>query len=80
MPDSHMYNTKLAYLDENDVQDTRFDVTTPTYGRNVDGYGRKIPTGQWLKVKNRWRRIYVTQYSNAGTAWVIVDGSHLIVR
>ena len=75
-----MYNTKLAYLDENDVQDTRVDFIAPTYGRNVDGYGRKIPTGQWLKVKNRWRRIYVTQYSNAGTAWIIVDGNRLIVR
>ena len=67
-------------LDENDIQSFRQDVEYPTYGRNVDGYGMKIPTPRWLKVKNRWRRVYVTQYSNCGTAWIIVDKQQLIVR
>ena len=68
------------YLDENDIQSFRQDVEYPTYGQNVDGYGMKIPTPRWLKVKNRWRRVYVTQYSNCGTAWIVVNKQQLIVR
>jgi hypothetical protein len=71
--------TKLNYLDPARIQAFREDVDPPRYGRNVDGYGRKIPTGRWLKVRNRWRRVYVTQYSNAGTAWVVIDGARWIV-
>lgn len=52
------------------------DETGPTYGRNVDGYGRKIPTRYRLTCKRdgRTRRVYVVQYSNAGTAYVVIGG------
>ncbi len=71
---------RVEYLDDGDIQSFREDAVAPSYGRNVDGYGMKIPTGRWLKVRNRWRRVYVTQYSNAGTAWVVIDGKRMIVR
>lgn len=70
----------LNYLDPATIQAFREDVEAPRYGRNVDGYGRKIPTHRWLKVRNRWRRVYVTQYSNAGTAWIVIDGKRWIIR
>ena len=69
----------LNYLDPADIQGFREDVDPPRYGRNVDGYGRKIPTGRWLKVRNRWRRVYVCIFSNSGTAYVVIDGKDWVV-
>jgi|TARA_R110002033_G_scaffold90267_1_gene140273 hypothetical protein len=34
------------------------------------GYGRRIPSTFMVKFKNRWRRVYVAIYSNAGTAYI----------
>ena len=34
------------------------------------GYGRKIPTRYRLLYKRHWRRVYVMQYGNAGSAYV----------
>ena len=64
----------VTYTDPNDVTDVRTDAEAPTYGRNVDGYGGKIPTRHAVKLGNRWRRVYVMNYGNAGTAYVIVGG------
>jgi len=38
----------------------------------ASGYGRKIPTRHMVKLpgSKRWRRVYVCQLSNAGTAYV----------
>lgn len=60
------------YLDTSKVECVRC-TPTPAYGVSRLGYGKKIPIGWMLKIKNRWRRVYVTQYSNAGSAWVTVD-------
>ena len=73
-------NTSIQYLDETLIQSSREDLTAPHYGRNAYGYGSKIPTHKWLKVRNRWRRVYVTLWSNAGTAWIVIDGEKWIVR
>lgn len=43
--------------------------------RNVSGYGRKLPTGYMVRVFNRrWHRVYMAQYGNAGTAYIIHKG------
>jgi hypothetical protein len=34
------------------------------------GYGARIPTPYMVHWKGRWRRVYVAQYSNAGTAYI----------
>ena len=34
------------------------------------GYGRRIPTSTMVRVNGKWRRVYVCQYSNAGTAYI----------
>lgn len=45
------------------------------------GYGSKLPTSRMVRIPgdNRWRRVYVTQYSNAGTCWIVVNGKRVIV-
>ena len=69
----------VEYLNESEIQDMKA-TPAPKYGRNVDGYGKKIPSAAMYKIKNRWRRVYVTLYSNAGSAWVIVGGKKLYLR
>ena len=41
------------------------------------GYGPKIPTAHWVRVngETRWRRVYVAQYGNAGSAWITYRGA-----
>jgi hypothetical protein len=38
---------------------------TPRHS-SATGYGRKIPTRYQLKYENRWHRVYMMQYGNAG--------------
>ena len=69
----------VEYLDLNTIQEKRI-TAAPRYGRNVDGYGRKIPTGAMLRVQNRWRRVYLTQFSNVGSRWIILNGKKKFLR
>ncbi len=47
------------------------------------GFGMKLTTSRGLMFKNssgtRFRRIYVTCYSNCGTAWIVVNREQVIV-
>ena len=36
----------------------------------ASGYGLRIPTRYKVKVRNRWRRVYACQMSNAGTCYI----------
>ena len=51
------------------------------YGQGVYGYGRKIATQYLVRFDNekRWRRVYVCQLSNAGTAYVLVKGQWIVL-
>ena len=42
----------------------------PWSGRDSTGYGRKIPTHHGVRLNGRRYRVYVMQYSNAGTAYI----------
>lgn len=46
----------------------------PNYGRNASGYGPKIPTAVTVVYAGRRRRVYVVQYANAGSAYIVVGG------
>lgn len=46
----------------------------PSYGRTASGYGPKIPTRHMLTYAGRERRVYVMQYGNSGSAYVVVSG------
>jgi len=47
----------------------------------ASGYGRKIPTAHMVKLpgSKRWRRVYVCQYSNAGTAYVLQGRDWIVI-
>jgi hypothetical protein len=38
--------------------------------QTASGYGRRLATQYMVKHQNRWMRVYVCQYSNAGTAYI----------
>lgn len=45
----------------------------------ASGYGRKIPASTMVRIQKHWRRVYVTIYGNAGTAWIVLNGERQIV-
>lgn len=61
------------YLQLHDIAEMRVDQDAP---RNPypSGYGRKIPTRYMLKLGKRWHRVYMMQYSNSGSAYVLLKG------
>lgn len=55
------------------------ETESPRSGRTVSGYGAKIPTPYMVKWANRWRRVYVAQFGNAGTAYIGKPGAWLAI-
>jgi len=47
--------------------------------QTASGFGRKLRTEKKVFYKNRWRRVYVCQISNAGTAYIIVNKEEVTV-
>ena len=47
--------------------------------QTASGYGKKLTTTKKIKYNGKWYRIYATQYSNAGTAYITVKGETIIV-
>jgi hypothetical protein len=43
------------------------------------GYGRKIPTRYQVRDGKRWKRVYICQYGNAGTAYFMRLGERVVV-
>lgn len=43
------------------------------------GYGSKLNSGLKIYFEGKLRRVYITQYSNAGTAWFMFRGERIIV-
>ena len=49
--------------------------------QTASGYGKALTSRHCVRLPDgRVRRIYVTQYSNAGTAWIRLDGARRLVR
>lgn len=46
---------------------------------SASGYGRKIPTELMVRLGSRWQRVYVCQFSNAGTAYVVTKADPFLV-
>lgn len=68
----------VTYLEHARVMGLRVDAETP---RNpyANGYGSRIPTRYMLKLGKRWHRVYVVQWSNAGSAYVLERGARLFL-
>ena len=67
----------LTYLDPRNVRATRSSAAP--VNRNASGYGSKIPSTWELRIGSRWHRVYVIQWSNAGSAYVVQRGERLFL-
>lgn len=45
--------------------------------QTASGYGRKLTTRYLVQWAGRWRRVYVAQFANAGTAYIGKPGAWL---
>jgi hypothetical protein len=71
--DEHFNPRELSHLTAASV--TGVKVTdTPLAGQYTTGYGPKIPTAYMLKIGTRWHRVYVVNYGNVGSTYVLVGG------
>jgi hypothetical protein len=60
----------MKYLEESKVKAVRLS-NPPKH--NYISYGKKIPTSWKILLNdNIWRRVYVIQYSNAGSAYILI--------
>jgi hypothetical protein len=49
-------------------------ITEAPRNNSVTGYGPKIPTRYMFRIANRWHRVYIAQYGNSGSAYVVIGG------
>lgn len=66
----------LHHFYAGDVQAAKM-TDTPRGGNNGTGYGPKIPTPYMLQTRGPgpvWRRVYIVNYSNSGSAYVSIGG------
>ncbi len=40
----------------------------------ASGYGKRLRSTREVFVGGRWRRVYITIFSNSGTAWIVLKG------
>lgn len=49
--------------------------------QTASGYGSKLTSSRCVKLSNgKLRRIYITCYSNNGSAWITINKSRLYLR
>ena len=49
--------------------------------QTASGYGSKLTSSRCAKLTDgRIRRVYITCFSNAGTAWIVLDGNRRIIE
>lgn len=53
------------------------EVQAPRSGQTQTGYGARIPSPYQVQWEGRWRRVYVANYGNAGTAYIGKPGAWL---
>jgi hypothetical protein len=71
--------TTVVYLDPSRVTDQR-QGEPPRNPYRGEGYGPKIPSSWELQIDGkRWHRVYVMQWSNMGTPYVLVKGQQLLL-
>ena len=64
----------MGYIEKTDIIDVKTTVL-PARGQTVSGYGDRLPTRFLIKLRqdNRWHRVSVSCYSNAGFVYVMID-------
>jgi hypothetical protein len=55
--------------------------TDAPINRSRSGYGRRIPSSFMVKptADSPWRRVYIVQYSNTGTPYIMLNGVFTVV-
>lgn len=53
------------------------ETETPPSGMSATGYGPRIATSYQVQFNGRWRRVYVANYGNSGTAYIGNPGAWL---
>lgn len=48
--------------------------------QTASGYGSKLTSSYKVPYNGRLYRVYYSQFSNAGTAYIIVKGEKIIIR
>lgn len=66
----------VEYLDANTIQGTR-ETREPIYQETASGYGKKLRSHYMVRVANRWHRVYIVQWANAGSAYIMKAGKAL---
>lgn len=58
------------------------DKPAPQSGKNVSGYGSKIPCSKMIQTEQNgiFRRVYCRIFSNIGTCYIVVKGERYIVN
>lgn len=59
---------------------TGLRITDTPRHRSATGYGRKIPTAYMLQYEGRWHRVYMMQYGNSGSAYLLKYGEVLFLE
>ncbi len=67
----------VTYTEPRFVVDVR--VTAVPTSPVTTAYGAKIPSRYMINYLGRWRRVYVMQYANSGSAYVIVGGEDVFL-
>jgi hypothetical protein len=71
---------KRIYIDtEKDLIDAPLWYHKQGLYQTASGYGRKLNTGKKYKYNGRLYRVYVCQYSNIGTAYIIVNKEWIVL-
>ena len=66
---------EILHTDPATVTDVK--VTEAPRNNSVTGYGPKIPTGFMVRIDNRWHRVYMMQYGNSGSPYIVKGGQDL---
>ena len=64
--------SELIYTTPESITDKKVTVTPPN--PYLSGYGGKIPSRYMLQIGKRWRRVYIMQYGNGGSPYVLIGG------
>jgi len=67
------------YADRSELIDSPTDWQKQGLQETASGYGNRLNSGLKIRFCGRDYRIYVTQFSNAGTAWFKVKGRRIVV-
>ena len=68
-----------GYLFMEDLE-SKYAPRPPSYRGTLTGYGKDIPTHQMVRINKRWRRVYYTVYSNAGTRYIKDKDGWIVIR